>query len=686
MDITYRFVASGHESVEKAFAGIESRAKASKKATDEAGKAQRQATAPAATRQRASGEERAAVTAAKRAADAKIREHERAEKHVARIRDRHFADEQRKYERHERELARKKTAAQKRANEEAKRSREKSFGTLKDIGSGAVLGAVAGGTAAIAAAARESMQLQEAAARIAINSRKAGGAALDPNVLRRGFEQTAINAPGVKAGDIADAVGRFVSLTGDVDTALKSQGTFATVASATGGNVGDIAEAAASLSQQFDIKGIEDMRDALAALTFQGKEGSFELKDAAAQFQRLAASGAAFGIPKGVSGVKTLGGLTQIARSGTGSAEQAATAVENLLTNLKLKQTQLKSAGVDVFDKGGNARDVRDIIVESISKVGGANMAKKSKGLAQIFGEQGIRAINPLVAKYTTAFQGTKGTEQEKTAAGIAALRAEIERSINAPGDWADVQEDAAMAQKDASAQITGAWEQIKAKTADALLPALAKLAEKFAGEESMLDPFIEAAGLAAEALIGLHDFLEDAGLIKKKQKSKAQIADEAQKALEKFDKKQGIGPLSAEDKAKRDELAATAAETHDAMFEKVGTTAKGMTKEEFVAQYMAAGGIAAEDKGSVEMLAGALQKDTTSARSNDFFQGVFGGENQAQQDVRHQFESAVTAKKTLGTDEEAQVMAALAENAKSASSALAKLAAANQGSIVTGQ
>jgi hypothetical protein len=665
VDIVYRFVATGNGDVEKAFTGIEKAARAQKKAVDDAGKATR-ATAPQGTRQRASVEERAqakaandAQRAAKREADAKIREADRAQKHVSRIRDRHFADEQRKDERIARDrqrraekdasaVARKETAARERAKKETSSRQAKSFGTLRDIGSGALLGGVASGVALIGAAASESMRLQEASARIAINSRKAGEKARDPNELRRSFEATAIATPGIKSIDIADAVGRFVSLTGDVDTALKSQGTFATVASATGGNVGDIAEAAASLSAQFDIKGIEDMREALAALTFQGKEGSFELKDAAAQFQRLAASGAAFGIPKGVQGVKTLGGLTQIARSGTGSAEQAATAVENLLTNLKVKQKDLKAAGVDVF-RDGKARDVQDLIVESISKVGGNDIAKKNAGLSRIFGEQGIRAINPLVAKYTTAFQGAKGTDEQKAAAGIAALRAEIERSINAPGDYAQVQEDAAMAQKGSSARLTAAWEAIMSKTGDALLPSIAKLAEVFAGKSSMLDPFIEAVGLAADAVVAFSDFMGFSTPKTKQQITKEQRTI-AEKAAKEFDAKAGIGPLTPEQQVARDALFASS----DAAYrDQWGISADGskpkgdMGLKGFVDQYMAAGGIDPTERGSVEMLGGALQKNPMDeVRSNDFFMGNFGGENEAQRDVRRQFQSEVAGKK----------------------------------------
>lgn len=727
MDVTYRFIATGHDDVEKAFTGIEARAKASKKATDDATKAQARGAATtrkaqsdqdrkfkeaeraaakyereaqreakaaeraAAAKQRASEKsakqtEAAAARAAKREADAKVREAARAQKHVDRIRDRHFADEQRRHEREQRDLARKEAAARSRAERERASKRKQSFGVLKDLAGGAFLGTVASGAALIGAAAKESIDLQEAAARIAISARGPGEQARDATQLRRSFEQTAIRSPGVKASEVADAVARFVSLTGDLDTALSSQDVFATTAVATGSNIGDIAETAASLSQQFDITGLEDMRGALAALTFQGKAGSFELKDAAAQFQKLAAAGAAFGLDRGVKGAKTLGGLTQIARSGTGSAEEAATAVMAMFAQLTGKQKELKTAGVDVFDKSGKARNVGDILIESISKVGGADMAKKKAGLFKIFDREGMKAVNPLLTKYSAAFQGAEGSDADKTAAGIAALRAEIERSINAPGEWADVVEDAALAQKSASAQLSTAWESIKAKTADALLPAFAKLAEKLGGKESMLDPFIEAVGLAAEALVGLHDFLEGAGLIKRKEKSKAEIAAEAQKAADDYKRKGGARLLAAGGDSKLLELNAQAKAAKDAVFEKGGAPTL-LSKDAFVEQYMKAGGIDPTERGSVEMLAGALQKDPAdSFRSNDFAMRMFGGENQAQQDVRRQFQASVTAQKMLGQDQAEQQLNTLAQSAARAAEAMAKVDAAKQGSIVTGQ
>lgn len=415
----------------------------------------------------------------KRAEERKARERQKALDHVARIRDRHLAEEQRKREAEAAAAAQREAKIAQEKQRASEKIRERGRAALGSIRSGiktGILSGVATGTALttgiVGAAGKDALQLQETANRISINARQAGQGYLDAGMLRREFEATAQATPGVKASDVADAVQRFITLTGDVGTARRGQRTFATVASATGANIGDVAEAAASISQQFDVKGLEEMREVLAALTYQGKAGAFELRDAAAMFQRLAASGGAFGIEKSVTGVKTLGGLTQIARTGTGSAEQATTAVENVFTNLKTKAEVLKQEGVSVY-KDGRVRDVRQIIVEAISKVGGTDIEKKQGGLASIFGEQGIRALNPLISRYNEAFQGAKGTAAERRAVAEAAITQQLQSAIDAPGTWADVVRDSAQAQRDSSAQVTAAFERIKATAGDQLLPAL---------------------------------------------------------------------------------------------------------------------------------------------------------------------------------------------------------------------
>lgn len=349
----------------------------------------------------------------------------------------------------------------------------------------------------------------ELANRLSISARGAGEKAVDPAELQKEFFQIAQDVRGITGEQAGLAAARFVQMTGDLKTARSSLKDFAVAASASGADMESVAGTTAAISQQFGITDPGQIRDTLAALIYQGKSGAFELKDAADLFPRLAAAGAAFGLDKGIGGVKTLGGLTQIAMTGTGKGETAATAVENLLTNLKIKSGDLKQAGVKVFE-GGKTRDLPSILIEAIAKVGGKNVEKKQAGLSQIFGEQGIRAINPMVSKFNDVFRATGSTEK-----AMQSLRDMINSSISAPGTWADVVEDSAQAQQANSARMTASMERIKAALSTTLLPKLADFAEGLANNDEAFNAVTQALDLlvvAAEAIVGVAQM---AGIIK---------------------------------------------------------------------------------------------------------------------------------------------------------------------------
>jgi hypothetical protein len=390
-------------------------------------------------------------------------------------------------------------------------------GGIKGIGAGTIAVGEAGGQllaggiqAAVGTVTNmigDANKVTEAANRISIGARGAGQDYVDPGELTAEFYDVAKDIKGITAEGAADAAAKFVSLTGDLNTVRGSLKNFAIAATASGAEVGDVSEAVASISTQFGVTDPEQVKEVLAALIYQGKSGSFELKDAAALFQRLAASGASFGIPKDAQGVKTLGGLTQIARSGTGSGEQAATAVESLLTNLKVKSDDLKAAGVKVYDKG-KVRDLPSILTDAISKVGGKNIEAKNAQLASIFGEQGIRAINPLVSKYQTTFDATKGDDKAKQAAAVAMLKEEFDKAINAAGTWADVMEDSARSQENNSAQLTHTWETLQSEVSERLIPTLSELLTEFTNHPDAIPNFVKAIGYAGTALGKLMDWM----------------------------------------------------------------------------------------------------------------------------------------------------------------------------------
>ena len=431
------------------------------------------------------------------------------------------------------------------------------FGALKATARGAFIGTSAAVVASMlgiaGSAARQSLALHEVSNRLSISARGANEESVDPHTLRKEFEQTAAKTPGIKAMDVAQAVQQFVAKTGNLDVARKSQGVFATVASATGSDIADVSAAAADLFQKFEIDTVEGMADAMAALAFQGKAGSFELKDAAGQFAKLSAAASRFGLAKGADGVRTLGGLTQIARSATGSPEQAATAVEAMFRQFTSSSAlkQLKSIRVDPFlDKGKTqTKEIRGLIVETITKSGG-NLEK----LQHIFGEEGIRAISPIISEFNKAKQAASvggASAKDSNAAGETAARDYINLMIDAPGDFAELQRDAAQAQQDASAKMARAWENIVAAVSDDAIPAIGKLVETIENSPGVLDAFIGTIenivwyfGALIEATQAVMEYFN---LTSKKKKSPEEKEAEARKKatdlqtrLDRFDKKRG--------------------------------------------------------------------------------------------------------------------------------------------------
>jgi len=404
-------------------------------------------------------------------------------------------------------------AIEKKAAAELRADRNQQIGSVAaTVGRFALGAGIAAGAAALGlagSAGRQSVALGELANRGAINAGLAGEK-VSASDLKSRFEATALAAPGTKSEDVANAFLAFQAKTGKSASGGMLD-VFATTAQAGGGSIEDIAAAAASLSQKFDITGIEEMREALAALTVQGAKGSFEMKDAAGQFEKLSSAASRFGLDKGVKGAATLGGLTQIARSATGSSEQAATAVEATLRQIVSQSKTLEGKGVQVFtDKGKTrTRDVQDILVDTISKTGG-NLPT----LQKVFGEEGIRAISPLISTFNETKAATKGTDAEKTAAGVVALRKALDAAISTTGAVASVNAAAAQAQQNSSAQITAAWEKVVASASDTLAPALISLAAQMPTLVEAIVPVIGVFGELAKGLGGTIEMLKDAGIL----------------------------------------------------------------------------------------------------------------------------------------------------------------------------
>jgi hypothetical protein len=213
-------------------------------------------------------------------------------------------------------------------------------------------------------------------------------------------------------------------------------------------------------------------------LVFQGKKGAFELRDMAETFPEMAAAAQRAGLT-GVGGMKTLGGLAQIARQSTGSGAEASTAAQMMLTQLTNKSGDLASGKalggktVKVFSDANKtkARDVPEVLAEIISKSRG-----NREQLSELFDVRGIRAVSPMLDVFGKASEKAGGGAKGE-AAGKKAILDFIKNASEAGGTFADVQRDASDTMKSFDSQMEVLNTQLKDVVASELFPELIKLA-----------------------------------------------------------------------------------------------------------------------------------------------------------------------------------------------------------------
>lgn len=519
--ILYVFKSEGHGDVVSALRSVTSAAQESSRALGGMGIASSRSARQQET------EFRRAVAAANKAGQ----EQERAATAFERAQERRLKSAQKASDKIVKEFQREAAEAQKaadkiaRAHEKARESASRiALGVLGGIGGGILasgLSAITGligsafhtGAQLVGGAVRESWQTQDLANRVSINARMPGQAAVDPTALRKEFERTAIATPGQSAEDVGKGVLAFVNLTGKLQMARESMQDFATAASAGGTSVEKVAETVASLDKQFKLDNSEKVRQVLAALVAQCKGGAVTVDQFAREFRKVGSAAASFGEGTGAEAVARVGALVQLTATTTKSTQTAGTAVAQFYRVLGSKQKQIKAAGgFDVYDKQGNAMHGEEAAARAIASFGGEDIAKKTALINKVFGGRASDVVHAVMPEALEAGKGKHGKDYEK--AVYEAALAAYKRASEQTSAWAEVQQDAAQAQRSASAQLAMAWEQLKSVAGERLAPKLAELATRLAGDGKVLDMFIAAVGVAASSLEALAAALQSLGFI----------------------------------------------------------------------------------------------------------------------------------------------------------------------------
>ncbi len=212
----------------------------------------------------------------------------------------------------------------------------------------------------------------------------------------------------IDPSQLLSAVEQITAKTGELSVAEDNLENIAMVISATGAGGEDVGSLFSNIFEKFNVKDSKEMLEIIDALANQGKMGAFELRDLATQGERIISAYAAMG-RTGKEAALEMGTMMQLARKGTGSTEQSATAFEAVvrnLTNPKLIKN-LKSVGISVKDVNGNFRAMPDIIKDIVVKTNG-----DTTKLGLIFDEFAKRAVNPIAIAYNQARKEGKSTAE----------------------------------------------------------------------------------------------------------------------------------------------------------------------------------------------------------------------------------------------------------------------------------
>lgn len=698
--VRYKFVATGADSIVAAFKGI------SRAAEDSAVRVQRaQSRSMPGGGGVGGGGSRSRGNDVAKLAERVARDQEKAAQREVRAVE---AAERAKTRAVEREAAVRARIYAREAEVQAHNTRQRVQNVAKMAGSG--IGTVAkiaggglvGGAAVLGAAAKEAMALDTIANQLARNARMSGGAGsakVDQAAIRQQLIQTAVANKGIKSEDLGAAMVAYQGKTGEIASA-SMQDMFAKSMLAGDISGEDIAAVAANLRDKLGIKSEKDMGDAIATLMSQGAQGTFEMKDMAALFERIGAAAQGVGYGQGVGGVRKLGGLMQVIRGATGSREQAATGVENLFSALVAHQKQIGAGptGTQVFaDKAHTRlRDVTDIVTDIIVKKKGDIGAIQ----ATVGDKQAYQAMQPLVSAYNAATGGK--TDKASVEAGRKAISDALERAAGNVSHYSDVLDAAAMASEKDSAALTAAWEQIKGAAAEKLLPIFSKMVDSGAIDTAIgaFESLAEVVANVADAMGMLVDMLGISGL----RTGTGDIDSAGRKAAAKVRRLEAKGELTADEKA---ELATAK-----------GTVAHTKEQQAFIEQYVKLGTRGSERDRRIDA-ANLVNLDPSKmlGESESVLNGVripFRStiENQAQERLTREYALRQGASQTLGGDEQkvaavgalrgdsgvqADVMAAFKEggagaamakvaaSAERAASALSKIEANARPSIVSG-
>lgn len=432
---------------------------------------------------------------AKKVADQKIRQTERTAKEIEKSLQRETAAFQRESDRQRRiasqsqsrriqeaETASRKIAAHEtaamRAGEQSRRSAARSIAGSVTSRAGQVLGGlgrVAGGIMAVGGgfsavdAVQTGISNRGMAADIAIAS---NGEINKTDAYNRAA--SAATAYGTSTASALGAVDRFYAKSGNAKQAMDIMPSLLALATATGGDASEIAEAGGQVANADKTLTADQVAKVMRGWAGQGRAGSVDMRELASGGARIAAGAALFSGDRAENMVKLGGIVQQSTAGGAASAAEATESVARLASDAFKHKDALKKMGVDATDQYGRLIGPEELIKKSVI----ATKGDRAK-LQDAYGEMSIKAVGGYANVYNDARIRSRtlgASEKDSEKAGEAALDAAFKTWADAALTEKQVKEDAAKRLAEVDKRIEAAMNQLREAVADKLLPKLIEL------------------------------------------------------------------------------------------------------------------------------------------------------------------------------------------------------------------
>ncbi len=324
-------------------------------------------------------------------------------------------------------------------------------------------------------------------------------------------------ASGMGRNELAQAINQLVGGGMDLDRASTFAPLLAKFAVGQGAGSVDTARMIGALEQNAKITDPAQMQQALEAIAYLGKEGSFESSDMARWFPELLAEMQKIGIT-GQDSVNQLGAMLQVQMKVSGSPDQAANNLKNWFSKIGSPETQRRyaDAGIDytammqeAIGKGWSTMESSFVVARAYIEKSDPARAQQLSAAAQTIGQERdpTKQQAMLQAFEATMKTGDLFADMQVKAALTAYLQnADLYQRLkqNAAQASGEIEQDL-IARRESSKQIWAevgqAWDEALRRIGDALRPVTDTVGQAVGAVGRALAMLVEQAPMVVAGL-----------------------------------------------------------------------------------------------------------------------------------------------------------------------------------------